>query len=88
MTKSEYIANNYCEQCSSQNIRSIFIRYSHKDSFSVREFRAQAFHSKVDSREITQKYSKGEQSLLNMTHRLDLIHVICLRSNIQISRKI
>ena len=36
-TRSEYIANNYCEQCSSQNIRSIFLRYSHKDSFNVRE---------------------------------------------------
>ena len=36
VTRSEYIANNYCEQCSSQNIRSIFIRCSHKDSFSVR----------------------------------------------------
>ena len=36
MTRGEYIANNYWEQCSSQNIHSIFIRYSHKDSFSVR----------------------------------------------------
>ena len=38
-TRSEYIATNYREQCSSQNIRSIFVRYSHKDSFSVREGR-------------------------------------------------
>ena len=36
-TRSEYIANNYCKHCSSQNICSIFVRYSHKDSFSVRE---------------------------------------------------
>ena len=35
-TRSEYIANTYCKQSSSQNIRSIFIRYLHKDSFSVR----------------------------------------------------
>ena len=35
-TRSEYIANNYCEQCSKQNIHSKFIRYLHKDSFSVR----------------------------------------------------
>ena len=36
---------------------------------------AQAFHSKVNSWEITQKGSKGEQPFLNMTHRLDLIYM-------------
>ena len=35
-TRSEYIANNYCEQSSSQIIRSIFARYSQWDSASVR----------------------------------------------------
>ena len=44
-TTSEYIANNYCEQCSSQNIRSIFIRYSHKDSFSVRACMSLSVHA-------------------------------------------
>ena len=37
VTRREYIVTNYCEQCSSQNIRSIFVRYSNKDSFSARE---------------------------------------------------
>lgn len=36
VTRSEYIANSYCEQCNSQNIHSIFARYSQEDSFSVR----------------------------------------------------
>ena len=34
--RSEYIANNYCEQSSSPIIRSIFARHSQWDSFSVR----------------------------------------------------
>ena len=36
--------NNYCEQCSLQNIRSIFVRYSHKDSFSVRVLLTDKIH--------------------------------------------
>ena len=43
-TRSEYIANDYCKQCSSQNIRSFFVRYSHKDSFSVRVVKSADFY--------------------------------------------
>ena len=35
---------------------------------------AQAFYSKVDSREITQKGNKGELPFKNVTHHFDLIY--------------
>ena len=36
-TRSKYIANSYCEHCNSQNIHSVFAKYSQKHSFSVGE---------------------------------------------------
>ena len=36
---------------------------------------AQAFHSQVDSRDIIQQGSKGEQPFLNVTHWLDLVYM-------------
>ena len=32
-TRSKYVANNYCEQCNSQNIHSIFARYRENAAF-------------------------------------------------------
>ena len=48
---------------------------------------AQAFHSIVHSRKITQMGSKGEQYFLHMTYHLDLIY-ICIPNITKISERV
>ena len=52
-------------------------------------FSTQAFKSEVNSREKTQKGSKGEQPFLYMTQGLDLIYIyICIPIIIKISQRV